>query len=349
MAMLSESSSKLTGSGMTVLEASSTACIAAGRGLAASGLPNRAREDERKTLAVYPGSASCCLRKIVAMPAEVSFALPAGFVPRALVVDLDGTTIDYRQQLHPRVRDAVRAAGGSMPVIVATGRMYRSALPWARELGVREPLVCYQGALVRGMPADDGAAGERIFEQALGPEPALHALHIARDQGWHRQAYQDDELLCEEDRPEAHLYSRISGVPFRLVPDLEPLLARGTTKAACVIEDLVEVDRATALMTRELAGSARVTRSNPEFVEILDPDVSKAAACEMICERIGCALAEAVAIGDAPNDIELLEAAGYAVAVSGSRPEVLAVADAICARPEDAGVADVLDALGLTR
>jgi hydroxymethylpyrimidine pyrophosphatase-like HAD family hydrolase len=102
-------------------------------------------------------------------------------------------------------------------------------------------------------------------------------------------------------------------------------------------------------MTRELDGDARVTRSNPEFVEILDPDVSKAAACEIVCARVGCRLADAIAIGDAPNDIEMLEAAGYAVAVSTSRPEVLAVVDATCSRPEDAGVADVLEALGLAR
>jgi Cof subfamily protein (haloacid dehalogenase superfamily) len=296
---------------------------------------------------VYPELASCCLGKIVVMPAEVAFTLPAGFVPRALVVDLDGTTIDYRQQLHPRVRAAVRAAANHLPVIVATGRMYRSALPWALQLGVREPLVCYQGAMVRGMPARDGAGVERIFEQGLRATPARRALQVAREHGWHYQAYQDDELLCDQDRPEARLYSRISGVPFRLVPDLEPLLARGTTKAACVIEDLVEVDRATAVMTRELDGDARVTRSNPEFVEILDPNVSKASACEIVCARLGCSLADAVAIGDAPNDIELLEAAGYAVAIVSSRPEVRAVADATCARPEDAGVADVLEALGL--
>jgi Cof subfamily protein (haloacid dehalogenase superfamily) len=270
-----------------------------------------------------------------------------GFVPRALVVDLDGTTIDYRQRLHPRIRDAVATAAARMPVIVATGRMYRSALPWAIELGVHQPLVCYQGAMVRGMPGADGTEGEHIYERALRPEPALRALHIARREGWHFQAYQDDELLCEQDRPEAHLYSAISGIQFRLVPDLEPLLARGSTKAACVIEDPVEVDRAAALMTRELAGVARVTRSNPEFVEILDSDVSKAAACELVCARFGCTLAESVAIGDAPNDIELLDAAGFAVAVVSSRPEVLAAANATCARPEDGGVADVIEALGL--
>jgi hypothetical protein len=64
IAMLKASSSKLTGSGMMVLKASSTGAEAAGRGLAASGLPNRAREDERKTMSVYPGLARLRLGKI---------------------------------------------------------------------------------------------------------------------------------------------------------------------------------------------------------------------------------------------------------------------------------------------
>jgi hypothetical protein len=264
-----------------------------------------------------------------------------------VVVDLDGTTIDYEQRLHPRVRDALRALATRMLVIVATGRMYRSALFWAEELGVVEPLVCYQGAMVREMPRRDGSPGQTLFERPLRAVPARRALRIAREQDWHFSAYIGDELLCERDRPEARLYSHISGVQFRIIPDLEPLLEHGTTKAACVIEDPEEVDRATALMTRELAGGARVTRSNPEFVEILDPEVSKAVACEMVCARLGFSLADAVAIGDAPNDVELLTAAGYAVAVATSRPEVLAAADATCAPPQDAGVADVLEVLGL--
>jgi len=269
------------------------------------------------------------------------------FLPRGLVIDLDGTTIDYRQELHPRVRAAVRAAASRLPVIIATGRMYRSALPWANELGVSQALVCYQGALVREVPEEDGSAGAVIYERALRPAPARRALHLARKENWHFQAYQNDELLCEQDRPEAWLYAGISGIPFNLVPDLEPLLAQGTTKAACVIEDPVEVDRASALMREELGDTARVTRSNPEFVEILDAEVSKAAACEIVCARLGFTLAEAVAIGDAPNDVELLEAAGLAIAVATSRPEVLAVADATCAPPQEAGVADVLEAFGL--
>ena len=93
-------------------------------------------------------------------------------------------------------------------------------------------------------PRPDGSPGSTIFEQPLRAAPARQALHIAREQDWHYQAYLNDELLCERDRPEARLYSHISGVQFRVVPDLDPLLEHGTTKAACVIEDPVEVDRA---------------------------------------------------------------------------------------------------------
>ncbi len=268
------------------------------------------------------------------------------FVPRVVVLDLDGTTIDYQQHLQPRVRDAVRALVARVPVVIATGRMYRSALFWAAELQVAEPLVCYQGAMVRETPRQDGSPGSTIFERPLRAAPARQALHIAREQDWHYQAYLNDELLCERDRPEARLYSHISGVEFRVVPDLNPLLERGTTKAACVIEDPIEVDRAATLMADQLTG-ARVTRSNPEFVEILDPGVSKGVACEIVCARLGYTLADALAIGDAPNDIELLAAAGYSVAVSTSRPEVLAAVDATCAPPQDGGVADVLEAFGL--
>ena len=98
----------------------------------------------------------------------------AAFVPRVVVIDLDGTTIDYRQQLHPRVRDAVRAVAAHVPVIVATGRMYRSSLPWAVELGVHEPLVCYQGALVREMPQDDGSPGQHDLRAAAPTGTGAH-------------------------------------------------------------------------------------------------------------------------------------------------------------------------------
>jgi Cof subfamily protein (haloacid dehalogenase superfamily) len=269
--------------------------------------------------------------------------------PLLIALDLDGTVLDAKQGLHPRTRDAVHAAiDGGTTVLIATGRMYRSALPWARRLRVTAPLICYQGALIRTVPPNGTDTTTTLFEDALSPDVALHALRIARAGGWHVQAYLDDRLLCDQDRPEAHLYARIAQVEITFVDDLEVLVgARGSTKIACVVDDAGGAAACEDAMRRELGDQARVTRSLPPFVEVTSPVASKGRALRRLCEHLGVAMADVAAVGDAPNDSDMLEAAGYAVAVQGAREDVVRHADALCAPPDRAGVADVLVALGL--
>lgn len=291
---------------------------------------------------------------VPAPPSILEAPLPAQR-PELVILDLDGTVLDaHDQALHPRTRDAVRATvRGGTRVIIASGRMYRSALPHARELQVVEPLVCYQGALVRALPEEgdpivDGIPlGRLLFEDPLDADVALRCLSVAREGGWHRQAYQDEQLICEEDRREAHLYAEIADVPITLVEDLAPLLRRGTTKFACVVEDLAETQRCEDAMRAALGSTARVTRSLPPFVEVTNPVASKGKALQRLCGSLGVRLDCAVAVGDAPNDADMLAAAGYAVAVAGAPGSLLREADAICAPPGEAGVADVLERLGL--
>jgi hydroxymethylpyrimidine pyrophosphatase-like HAD family hydrolase len=186
-----------------------------------------------------------------------------------------------------------------------------------------------------------------LFEDPVAAPAAERALSIARAGGWHYQAYQDDRLLCEEDRPEAHLYARIAQVEIDFVDDLVPVLRLGSTKVVCVVEDPAEAARCEAAMREGLDGQALVTRSLPEFVEITNPLASKGRALTRLCERLGVALDELVAVGDAPNDSDMLTVAGYSVAVEGAPERLLVHADAVCAPAGQAGVADVLEALGL--
>lgn len=273
----------------------------------------------------------------------------------ALVLDLDGTLLDADQRLHPRAAAAVRrAVEGGVRVVLATGRMYRSALPWARELGIRSPLICYQGAVVRELPDDDAPVvdgvpyGRLLFEDALAPDVATAAILCARHHGWHVQAYLDEQLLCEEDRPEAHLYARIAHVPLVFVDDLVACVReRGSTKVVCVVDDAEKAARCQAVLGALVGDRALVTRSLPPFVEVTDPRASKGRALRRLAEHLGFDVGRTVAVGDAPNDADALAAAGYAVAVDGALPEVLAVADVRCPPPERAGVATVLEVLGL--
>ena len=268
-----------------------------------------------------------------------------------VVLDLDGTCLDFHQQLHPRIEAAVRQAGERVPVVIASGRMYRSVLPWARRLGVRAPLICYQGALVQAMPDPDPgdglAYGRVVATEVLDAATAQRAIAVAREHGWHRQAYVDDNLLCEEDRPEARLYAGVGAVPIQFVDDLALAIAGGTVKVVCVVLDSEEAVRCRVAMTTALGARARVTPSYPQFIEVASPRAGKGPAVRRVAGALGVDVSRAVAIGDAPNDSDMLETVGFGVAVEGALDEVLEGADCTCPPPTEGGVADVLVALGL--
>jgi len=270
-----------------------------------------------------------------------------------VALDLDGTCLDLQQQLHPRIEAAVREAGARVPMVIATGRMYRSALPWARRLGIRTPLACYQGALIQAMPDPDPGEGlvygRVIATETLDAATAQLAISVAREHGWHRQAYVDDNLLCEEDRAEARLYAHVGAVPIEFVDDLAVAVAGGTIKVVIVILDGDEAVRCRVAMTEALGRRARVTPSYPQFIEVASPRVGKGPALRLLAKELGVDLSRAVAIGDAPNDVDMLEAVGFGVAVEGALPELLIHAACTCPVAQEGGVADVLTALGLAR
>jgi hydroxymethylpyrimidine pyrophosphatase-like HAD family hydrolase len=73
--------------------------------------------------------------------------------------------------------------------------------------------------------------------------------------------------------------------------------------------------------------------------------VSKGSGLGFVAERLGFTPADTVAFGDGENDIELLDWAGYGVAVANAHDQILARADFVCPSAQDQGVAQVIEAL----
>jgi hydroxymethylpyrimidine pyrophosphatase-like HAD family hydrolase len=72
--------------------------------------------------------------------------------------------------------------------------------------------------------------------------------------------------------------------------------------------------------------------------------VTKAAGLDFVSEHLGFARDRTVAFGDGENDIELVDWAGYGVAVANAHDRVLEVADFVCPGVDEEGVAQVLEA-----
>lgn len=75
--------------------------------------------------------------------------------------------------------------------------------------------------------------------------------------------------------------------------------------------------------------------------------VHKALGINTVIDHLGIGRDQVVAVGDGLNDIEMLEFAGTAVAIEGSDPRVLEVADRVAPGPRQEGLVTLFTELGL--
>jgi Cof subfamily protein (haloacid dehalogenase superfamily) len=258
---------------------------------------------------------------------------------QAFACDLDRTLIGPDGLLGDRTRAAIaRTRASGRPFVLATGRMYRSARPYLERAGISEPAICYQGAVVV-----DPRTDEFLLHEPLELGAALDALAVLREHGHVPNVYVDDELYVSTHTDYSRRYSEFQGLTVTEVGDLEAWLDRPPTKLVVVLEP-DDVPALRAVLASALGDRVFLTTSLPYFLELGSPAVSKGSGLRFVAERLGLDLARIVSFGDGENDVELIEAAGFGIAVEEAHPRLLAVADSVCPGPERDGVADVIEA-----
>ena len=256
-----------------------------------------------------------------------------------LGLDLDGTILDMQLRLDPRDVAALRRiVSAGVRVIACTGRPFPGAVPWVKRLGLDGPIVCYQGAEVRSL---DGGV---LLDHGIPHDLAMEVIGYARERGLHVQAYRDDKLIVERDRPEAHRYAEHAGMEIHLVGDLDEAMGPTTPKLVIVSEPAT-LEALLPDARRRWAGKLNVATSTPDYLEFTSVDSDKASALEFLCERYDISQAEVAAVGDGRNDASMIAWAGLGVAVEGSASEVIAVADRTIPGPGHGGIQQLADAL----
>jgi Cof subfamily protein (haloacid dehalogenase superfamily) len=257
-----------------------------------------------------------------------------------LACDLDRTLIWEDGALRPRTLAAIeRAREAGLRVLVVTGRMFRSVRPYLEQAGIEDPVVCYQGAVVA-----DPASGEFLRHEPIPLEVARETIAALQDEGFHVNCYVNDELYVAEVTPEAERYAGFQNLPLHRVGDLASWLADPPTKLVTIDEPDV-LDGLEARLKERFAGRLYISKSLPYFLEFASPDVTKASGLEFLAGHLGFTSARTVAFGDGENDVELLDWAGFGVAVANAHPKVLEAADWVCPSAEEEGVAQVIEAL----
>ncbi len=220
---------------------------------------------------------------------------------------------------------------------IVTGRMFQAARPFVHELGLRAPTICYQGAWVV-----DTESGQRLLDRPIAPDLVREILNEFNAEDLHLQLYTDDRYYCERSNRYSDLYASLAGIAPIVGPLAERFLGRSATKAV-IVADPESAARVEQHARKHFGDRLYITRSYPEFVEMLDAGVDKGKALEFVAQYLGISMDRVLAIGDSWNDLPILQRAGIGVAMGSAPPEVQACADAVVGDVADDGVCEALE------
>ncbi|OLB99387.1 MAG: HAD family hydrolase [Chloroflexi bacterium] len=242
-------------------------------------------------------------------------------------------------RLDPRDVEALgRIVSAGVTVVACTGRPFPGAVPWVTRLGLQGPIVCYQGAEVRT------PEGGVLLDHGVPHDLAMEVIRYARERNLHVQAYRDDRLMVEHERPEAHKYAEHAGMEIHVVADLD--LAMGpTTPKLVIVSTPAMLEELLPDVRRRWAGRLNAATSTPDYLEFTSVESDKASALRFVTERLGIAQSEVAAVGDGRNDASMIAWAGLGIAVEGSPPEVIAAADRTIPGPGHGGIQQLADTL----
>ena len=257
-------------------------------------------------------------------------------LPAIVATDLDGTLLRSDGLPSRRTVDAlVSATARGARVIAVTGRPPRWVADIDERFGVGTLVVCMNGALVI-----DLESGEELAHAPFAAGVAADLAAAIRDA-------LPAVVFAVQDRG---AFGHEPGyVPLHETPgDREaPVaeLAAGTVTKLIVKHEGIGHDELVTIARAAVRGRAEVTFSGGRIVELSAPGVHKAYGLAIAAGLLGLDPADSVAFGDAPNDIEMLRAAGHGVAMANAHDAVLAVADEVTVSNEDDGVAVLLERL----
>ncbi len=256
-----------------------------------------------------------------------------------LVLDMDDTllTDDHKiSDLNKKVLLEAQAKG--VYVVLASGRPTSAMIAYAKELELDlndSYMISFNGAIISQVKDD-----LVLFEQKLTVEQ-IHALYdYSVKMKTHIITYLDDEIISETDSEYIEIEKDITGMAHRKVSSFKDYVDRPAVK--CILLEnpayLKEVEKDLLVAMPHLS----VSMSKPFFLEAAQNGIDKATSLKQLADRLGIHQSEIIAVGNAGNDLTMIEYAGLGVWVDNVTPELRDKANLIVSSNNNDGVAEVV-------
>ena len=265
---------------------------------------------------------------------------------RLLFMDLDGTLLNDAKQITQGNRDALnQALERGHGVIITTGRPLKSAMDQAHKLEMDRPgcfLIAYNGAVIY-----DWAQQKQIFSRTLPYEAVFRTVDKANEMGLHVQTYDTWKVLVEPrcDDAAVRRYCSLINMEFTVIGDVRRDLREEPVKCLVInYEEQTDLLKIQEWIRESMSREVDCFFSCDQYLEVVPKGMNKGEAVKMLCSMMDVSIEDAVAVGDAANDLSMIEAAGIGVAMANGTRDVKAIADYITERDNNHdGIQEVVE------
>lgn len=265
---------------------------------------------------------------------------------KCIALDLDGTLLNSQGTLSEVNRDALmKAMEQGMHVVIASGRPFTSLPQEMLEIEGIEYAITSNGAAVYHVPS-----GEKVHGYLLETASVEQILSLTKQEPIVYEAFVNglahaDERYVNDPvkygaKEEAIDYIQRTRIKEKdmlaFIREHQDVL----DSVDIIVSSLEQKKRIVQLL--EMVDGIYITSSVVQLVEIAHKDAGKHSGLKFLAKKLGFHTDEIIAFGNDDNDIDMLECAGYGVAVANASEGCLEVADVVTKSHDEHGVAEVI-------
>lgn len=258
-----------------------------------------------------------------------------------IAVDMDGTLLNHKKEITDRNLQAIKAAKAlGKKVVIATGRpligikRYLEALEMTTD---EDYVIAFNGALVQ-----EAKSGRLIARKTLQLEDYKKLYEVSQSLGVHIQALSEHHVMTPVANPYTDVEANINLIETEII-DVADVSSDMTIVKVMFVDAPEKLDVAVENLPQWVRDTYTIVRSADIFLEFLDKTVDKGAGVAALVNELGLTAEQVICIGDAGNDLAMIQYAGLGVAMANAYDEVKAAADYMTSSNEEDGVAKVIE------
>jgi len=241
------------------------------------------------------------------------------------VFDLDNTLLKSDKTLDNKTIDALKTLDQmNIKTVLATGRIYQMAKPFAQVLKLNGPIVCNNGAQI--VTLDDETP---IHEHIVSKRAQSKAIDYAIENNYTHIVY-TKEGIYTSSKNRLDVYNEwnhkypISKISLTLSDDVKKLKSLDAFKVLIVIDEPSQFQVAKDYF--KSFDYMNATQSSENFLDIIPKGINKGQALDVLMQHYKVHNDEVLVFGDSDNDAEMLKKAGLSFAMKNGTKKALASA-----------------------